>query len=172
MTTLRIRELVALDQLGELEPLYVALYRHHHSLVEPGLLVADEALSWTRRRSSYANWMAAGEAVVLVAERDDTVVGYALAHLVNGPDDTFAVGHRYAKLYSLSIAPQVRGEGIGTRLLDELDRNLEAAGITDMVVAVMSADVDAMRFYQRRGLIPAETYCWRIAAGSADHHDI
>ena len=29
-------------------------------------------------------------------------MGYAVAHLQDGPDDTFAVGARYAELYSLS----------------------------------------------------------------------
>ena len=38
--------------------------------------------------------------------------GYAVAHLQDGPDDTFAVGDRYAELHSLSVAPSARGAGV------------------------------------------------------------
>jgi ribosomal protein S18 acetylase RimI-like enzyme len=84
--------------------------------------------------------------------------------VVDGPDETFAVGRRYAELYSLSIAPEERGGGIGTRLLDELDRQLAAASIADLVVAVMTGNHAARRFYERRGLRAVETHYWRIAA--------
>jgi hypothetical protein len=42
--------------------------------------------------------MAAGDACVLVARRHGALVGYAVAHLQDGFDDTFAVGARYAEL--------------------------------------------------------------------------
>ena len=126
-------------------------------------MVANDGLSWRRRHTSYASWLATGCAIILVAERDGTAVGYTVAHLLDGPDDTYAVGERYADLYSLSVASHVRGAGIGTQLLDELDRRLDEIGITDLKVTVMITNVDAIRFYRRRGLIPVETRCWRIA---------
>ena len=79
-----------------------------------------------------------------VAERDGTAVGYTVAHLLDGPDDTYAVGERYADLYSLSVASHVRGAGIGTQLLDELDRRLDEIGTTNLKVTVMITNVDAI----------------------------
>ena len=105
--------------------------------------------------------MAAGDALVLVARRGGAVVGYAVAHLQDGPDDTFAVGARYAELYSLSVAPEARGAGVGTALMDALDERLAELGITDLSVAVMAANEDAIRFYRRRGLVPVELVLWR-----------
>ena len=103
-----------------------------------------------------------------LAERDGRLVGYAFAHLVDGPDETFAVGRRYAELYSLSIAPGERGGGIGTQLLDELDRQLAAASIVDLAIAVMTDNEAARRFYERRGLRAVETVYWRIAPEAPD----
>ena len=126
------------------------------------MLVADTEVSWQRRLGTYRGLVAADEAIVLVALNGSDPVGYAVARLIAEPSDTFAVGDTYAKLYSLSVAPTARGLGIGTRLLDELDALLEVDGINDMVVAVMTDNGAARRFYERRGLRAVETYYWRI----------
>jgi ribosomal protein S18 acetylase RimI-like enzyme len=161
-----IRRLERTDELDALEPLWLALHRHHRTVLPERLLGADDAVSWQRRRDVYRDWLESGSALALLAERDARVVGYAFAHLIDGPDETFAVGRRYAELYSLSIAPEERGGGIGTRLLDELDRQLAAASIADLVVAVMTDNHAARRFYERRGLRAAETVYWRIGTDS------
>lgn len=161
-----IERLETEDELDSLEPLWVALHRLHRGMLPPGTVVADDAVSWRGRRGRYGRWMADG-ALVLLARQGGAPVGYALAHFHEGPDETFAVGARYAELASLSVAPGSRGKGIGTRLLDELDRLLAQDGVFDLVVSVMSDNADALRFYRRRGLRPAETYLWRVAAAEA-----
>ena len=161
-----IRRLERAGELDLVEPLWVALHQHHRTVTPAGMLVADDAVSWQRRRALYREWLAAGDALILLAQCEGAAVGYAVAHLQDGPDDTFAVGERYAELYSLSVAPAARGAGVGTRLLDDLDRRLADDGILDLVVAVMAGNRDALRFYERRGLVPAETHLWRIAGDS------
>jgi ribosomal protein S18 acetylase RimI-like enzyme len=144
-------------ELDALEPLWIALHRHHRTVVpSPELLVDDDSVSWSRRRALYRGWMASGDALVLIARRGGAPIGYAVAHLQDGPDDTFAVGARYAELYSLSVAPEARGLGVGTALMDTLDERLAALGITDLSIAVMAGNEDALRFYRRRGLVPVE----------------
>ena len=156
-------------ELDALEPLWIALHRHHRTVVpSAAMLVDDDAVSWSRRRDLYRAWMAAGDALVLVARRNGAAVGYAVAHLQDGPDDTFAVGARYAELYSLSVAPEARGGGVGTALLDALDERLAELGITDLSVGVMAANEDALRFYRRRGLVPVELVLWRFGAPGND----
>jgi ribosomal protein S18 acetylase RimI-like enzyme len=149
--------------LDALEPLWIALHRHHRTVVpSAALLVDDDAASWARRRALYRGWLETGDALVLVARQDGAIAGYAVAHLQDGPDDTFAVGSRYAELYSLSVSPEARGGGIGTALLDALDERLETLGVSALSVAVMAGNDDALRFYRRRGLVPVETVLWRI----------
>ena len=84
------------------------------------------------------------------------------SRLHDGPDDTFAVGARYAELYSLSVAPEARGGGVGTALMDALDERLTELGIADLSIAVMAGNEDALRFYRRRGLVPVEVVLWRV----------
>ena len=118
-------------ELDALEPLWIALHRHHRTVVpSTAMLVDDDSVSWSRRRALYQGWMATGDALVLVARRGGAPVGYAVAHLQDGPDDTFAVGARYAELYSLSVAPEARGGGVGTALMDTLDERLAELGIS------------------------------------------
>src|SRR5262245_13650115 len=93
------------DRLAELRDLWLALHRHHAEIGSRPL-VADEEVSWQRRRALYERWLKAGEAFALVAERQGEPVGYAVVHLHDGPDDTYPVGARWAEIYSLSVAPQ------------------------------------------------------------------
>jgi ribosomal protein S18 acetylase RimI-like enzyme len=161
-----IRELRGVDELSLLEPLWIELHRHHRRLLPEGAIVADDSLSWERRRADYRRWLAADEALILVAEGPSGVLGYAVTHLLDGStEDTYAVGDRYAELYSLSVAPAARSQGIGSMLVDAVEERLEAAGIDDLMVAVMTDNVDALRFYERRALRPTELVLWRFGAG-------
>ena len=84
----------------------------------------------------------------------------------DGPDDTFAVGDRYAELYSLSVLPAHRSAGLGTRLLDEVDRRLDELGIAELAVSVMADNAAARRFYERRGLMEVEVSLRRARRSS------
>jgi ribosomal protein S18 acetylase RimI-like enzyme len=159
---MQIAELDDPARLDDLQDLYLAMHQHHRETGPAALLVADGAASWARRRAVYAAWLAAGEALILVARDEGGPQAYAAVHLLEGPDDTFAVGDRYAELYSLSVLPGARSAGLGTELLDEVDRRLDRLGVADLLVSVMAGNDAARRFYERRGLQPVEVVLARI----------
>ena len=128
------------ERIDELEPLWLALHRHHRA-VSAAPVVADDNASWARRRAWYLEMLAGGEDVVLIAERAGGAVGYAFLHLHHGPDDTWPVG---------------------TALLDAVDGELAARGVGDLQVAVMAGNAAALRLYERRGLRPAELVLFRF----------
>jgi ribosomal protein S18 acetylase RimI-like enzyme len=66
-----------------------------------------------------------------------------LAAAPRSADDTFPVAEQYAELYSLSVAPELRGRGIGTSLLDFVDRELARRSIADLKVAVIAGNTGA-----------------------------
>jgi GNAT superfamily N-acetyltransferase len=149
------------ERVDELEPLWLALHRHHRE-VSAQPVVADDAASWARRRAWYLEMLAGGDGVVLIAERDGRPVGYAFLHLHEGPDDTWPVDGRWGEVVSLSVIPEERGAGVGSALLDAVDAELDARGVRDLQVAVMAGNADALRLYERRGLRPAELVLFRF----------
>lgn len=149
-------------QLPELRDLWLALHRHHAD-VGSRPLVDDEDLSWQRRRAQYEEWLRNEEAFVLVAGDVSTPAGYTVVRLHDGPDDTYPVGERWAEIYSLSVAPEARGQGIGTQLLEAIDARLGTLGIHDVAVSAMIENDAALRLYQRRGFVPREIILWRFA---------
>ena len=153
------------DRLDELRELWLEMHHHHQQVATLQPLVADDEISWRRRRTRYLGWlMAEDEAFLVIADRGPTPVGYAMVHLVRGPDDTWPLADRYADIYSLSVAPNARDQGIGTRLLEFIDAELSRRGITDVVLAVMVGNADAQRLYEGRGFRPAETVLYRFGA--------
>jgi GNAT superfamily N-acetyltransferase len=155
------------ERVDELEPLWLALH-HHHREVAAQPVVADDAASWARRRAWYLEMLAGGDDLVLIAERGGHPVGYAFLHLHHGPDDTWPVDGRWGEVVSLSVLPRERGGGVGTALLDAVDRELAARGIRDLQVAVMAGNADALRLYEHRGLTPAEVVLFRFGTDGGE----
>jgi ribosomal protein S18 acetylase RimI-like enzyme len=157
-------EFAGADRLDRVRELWLALHRHESEVSPSHSLVADETASWQRRRALYVDRLSAGTGFLALALWGDSVVGYAFVCLEDGPDDTFPVGDRYAELYSLSVAPPLRGRGIGTKLLDFVDRELARQSIHDLRVVVMAGNSDAQRLYERRGLRIGEHVLYRFRA--------
>ena len=149
--------------LDSLRPLWLQLHHHHQEVVE-GFdgFVTDDEQSWSRRRATYQELLAGSHGFLLIAHGSDAPLGYAAVELREGADDTFAVGARHAEVLTLVVDEDVRNAGIGSVLLDRVDERLAAVGAEGLVISVMSTNHAAVRFYQRRGLIPVETYLWRV----------
>ena len=160
-------ELAGVERVDELRELWLDLHRHHRAVVGAVPLVDDDELSWQRRRALYKDRLSSAAGFLVLASEQDALVGYALVCIEQGPDDTFPVGARYAELYSLSVTPGLRGRGIGTRLLDFVDAELARRSIHDLEVAVMVANTEAQRLYERRGLRPAELVLYRFGKNSS-----
>jgi ribosomal protein S18 acetylase RimI-like enzyme len=150
-------------ELHELEPLWRSLHGHHRRVAEVPV-VADDDVSWQRRSAWYRSMLEAGEAFLLVARDGPEAVGYALVQVRPGEDDTWPFGAQMAELVSLSVAPQRRGGGIGTALMDAVDAELERRGIADLEVAVMAGNSRALAFYERRGLRLGELLLFRFGS--------
>jgi ribosomal protein S18 acetylase RimI-like enzyme len=152
---------VGRERLGDLEPLYAALHEFHRG-VSAVPLTEPLARAWAARRATYEEHLGAGRAIVHVASLRGRPVGYAFTILHAAGDDTFPLAPGYAELYTLAVVPEARGGGIGSALLDAVDAALEVRGVTSLVVAVMAANADAIRLYERRGLVAGEVLLYRL----------
>jgi ribosomal protein S18 acetylase RimI-like enzyme len=143
------------ELLDELEPLWLSLFDHHLSTGAAGLPVIERSESWPRRRALYEQLLRSPEAFVVVARRGTAAVGYALAHVHLGADDTWNTGDRIGEVESLAVLPLERGCGLGTLLLDCAEAILESLGARDVMIGVVAGNDSAQRFYERRGMAPA-----------------
>jgi GNAT superfamily N-acetyltransferase len=152
-----VRQVTGAGELETLRQLWLVLH-HHHRRVQPDVpLQPDDDLSWRARSQTYRGWLDDGSALVLAASIGRELVGYAVAHVESGvADDTFDFGATYAELYTLSVLPGRRGQGVGGTLLDALDELLRARSIATLTVAAMAGNSQALEFYRRRGFSPLE----------------
>ncbi|HEY2986013.1 MAG TPA: GNAT family N-acetyltransferase [Jatrophihabitantaceae bacterium] len=150
-----------------LEPLWVSVHhRHAEAMPELAPYVSD-AQTWAVRGALYAELLAKPDTVLLLAEVDAGPIGYGLAHVMAVGDtwlpDTWATGARIGEIESLSVLPEYRGRGVGTRLLDALEHELDNDGVRDLVLGVLPGNAAAIRLYERRGYRPTWMYLSRLA---------
>lgn len=112
--------------------------------------------SWERRRRAYATWLAVPGAYVLLAEREQRVVGYALVTLAPAYHG-WRSGERVAELKDVVVEAQLRGNGIGSALLDAVERELAGIGVAEYRVNVLAGNEDAARLYRARGMTQVST---------------
>ena len=143
-----------IEALDELRPLWLALH-HHHQASAPGLApYVDDDESWGIRRASYERWLSLPESFLLVARVEGAPIGYAMVRVdATGDDwaDTWALGDRLAELETLVVTPEHRGGGLGTALLDRVERRLEELGVRDILIGIVASNDGARRLYERRG---------------------
>lgn len=140
------------EHVAELEPLWRDLLDH---LVETGSEVAvrPHVESWPLCRAHFEEWLAEeAHSFVLVARSagGDGLVGFAMVRGDRG-EEVWYTDDRFAELQALVVASGHRGRGVGTVLMDAVERELTGLGITDLYIGVDSVNTDALRFYERRG---------------------
>jgi ribosomal protein S18 acetylase RimI-like enzyme len=156
------------EALDRLEPLWLELHHHHQAVAGPALEpYVDDAHSWTARRAMYAGFLEAPHgSFVLLAERGGALVAYAMVAISpvedTWIDDTWRTGPLIAEIETLSVLPELRRQGVGTRLLDRVDEELATLGIGDVVVGAFAANAGALALYERRGFRPTWNYLSRF----------
>jgi ribosomal protein S18 acetylase RimI-like enzyme len=149
-----LRHMETPDALAVLEPLWNAL-RDHHSSILPRLggetpsRPPEEA--WRLRRAQYERWLQEPGTFFILAEAAGETAGYAFVTI--GPGlSAWTTGEKVAGLQTLSVLPQYRGNGLGGLLLEGVWRRLGDYGIGEMLITTAATNVDAQRFYEKRGL--------------------
>jgi ribosomal protein S18 acetylase RimI-like enzyme len=142
-------------RLDEVADLWISLTAHHYA-VDRGIGQLAEpvgaAESWPSRRRQYQTWSAEEGWLLLVAEINGEVQGYAAAR-ITASAGAWQVGERVGHLETLAVAPDARGEGIGTALVGEVRAHWRRAGVCLAVVSVLAGNDEAARFYQRLGAV-------------------
>jgi ribosomal protein S18 acetylase RimI-like enzyme len=109
------------------------------------LVALDEASFKGDRlsRRRFQHWIRAGNRVFLVVEKDRRVLAYGLVFLHKGT--------RLARLYSIAVSGEARGQGIGRELMLALEKGAVDRGRLDMRLEVAKDNFGAIRLYQGMG---------------------
>jgi ribosomal protein S18 acetylase RimI-like enzyme len=140
LVTPLLRQLTAADR-GRVEEITRAVERFRDDEVAVALEVFDAAI-----RSD-----ADGSYLLLGAEVDSRLAGWICWGPTPCTLGTF-------DLYWMAVAPELQGSGIGTALLDEMERRLRHSARLIVVETAGRPDYAATRaFYQARGYSPVST---------------
>jgi ribosomal protein S18 acetylase RimI-like enzyme len=94
-------------------------------------------------RRSFRRFIVSRMAVLLVAEQDDRLAGYALV--------LFRSNTRIARLYSLAVAPDAAGQGVGPLLLAAAEEAARARNSTRLRLEVREGNARAISRYRKSG---------------------
>jgi ribosomal protein S18 acetylase RimI-like enzyme len=148
---------LTLAEVDRVEPLWKAMVAHHQDVVGTAWPVRGEQDAWERRRAEYVDWLSTGEGTMLAAlppgQPDGAPLGYAMLQ-PSPAGATWDLGERVGEIESLSVAPEARGQGVGTALLEAAREHFRAQGIEFWSVAVVEANEGALRMYERAGFGP------------------
>ncbi|WP_133789986.1 GNAT family N-acetyltransferase [Kribbella sp. VKM Ac-2571] len=136
----------------------IRLYDGDREVLRPLLRLADDS------EQQIDAYLGLGD--ILVADDEGEVVGHL--QLVETAEASTL------ELKSLAVVDGRRGTGIGRALVEEAIEACRAHGATRLVVATAAADIDNLRFYQRRGfrMLTIERDAFGAAAGYANGIDI
>jgi ribosomal protein S18 acetylase RimI-like enzyme len=96
----------------------------------------------SRRRMRH--WISAAHGIFVVAVDDaDALAGYGLVFTRRGSPS--------ARVYSLAIARSARGQGLGTRLLRDLEKRSRKAGASRAHLEVARDNRGAIALYEKLG---------------------
>ncbi len=147
--------------LASLRTAFLALHVHQQ-VISDVPVIADPDRAWGERLATYRRAFSDGDPILRIARDGDDAIGYAMAFEHVGTDDTFALAPRYGELYTLTVVAERRNEGIGTLLCDAIDAAMAERRIDRLMIATMARNADAVRFYERRGLVPGELLLYRL----------
>lgn len=147
---LQIRPAAPTDEaaLGRLGAMLVAL---HHDF-DPQRFIPEEPGTARGYGRFLVSQLAEPDALVLVAEADGAVVGYAYA-AVEG-QDWMALRGPAGVIYDILIDPERRGQRLGSRLLAAVVEALTQRGSPRIVLSAAARNEGAQRLFARFGFRP------------------
>jgi ribosomal protein S18 acetylase RimI-like enzyme len=154
-----------------LEPLWVAVHHQHQQAMPELRPYVSDAETWRERRALYDRLFADHDPILLLGRQAGRLAGYALGYTMPATAtwlaDTWATGEHIGEVESLSVLPEYRGRGLGSRLLDELHEGLRQQGVRDVILGALAGNDDAIRLYRRHGYRPTWLYLSRLEGRDA-----
>lgn len=147
-------------EVEELADLWGALHRQQ-TVTAPHLadIISTMSLdeSWRRRRAQYLGWLADPDTMAVLAEKDGDLAGYAMVTVRENTQGSWDRGDRVAVVQTFAIDPEYTDTGVGSRLLDEVRRQLAGMHIRDIEFSPLATASEDIDFLEQEGFRPFVT---------------
>ena len=150
---LTVRELRANDNLSavlQLCRMFFIEYAANHGEFFDTEEITDDDIAVRFRDSIHSE-----NATTIIALDDGEIVGYALIAVREQP--RFYKVKQIGAVSGLMVAPEYRGRGIGSKLLDAARIFFKDHGIKYFTLYTAVSNRDAIEFYESAGLMPLQT---------------
>ena len=104
------------------------------------------------------NEVAPGAGVFLVARLHGNPVGCGAVRRLQDPAQIRELGTRVGEIKRMYVAPSTRGKGIGRALLDRVEAEARALGLTRLVLETGTRQTEALALYRRAGFTEIPPY--------------
>lgn len=148
MNEATVIRVATIDDVEALVDIYISSARHHAAL-DPEFYhvpVRDVVVGHLREALDVED---AASVVRLVAEAGGVVVGSARVEL-RSPSPASMLRPGLAASVDVAVLEDRRNAGIGSRLMESAEDWARRRGATLMMLDASAADVDALRFYEKR----------------------
>lgn len=133
--------------LAPMAALAAELVRFHHALDDRRFLLARGV------EEGYRDWFARElrrrEAILLVAEREGSIVGYCYGR-IEGRDWNMLLD-RHAALHDVFVRADARAHGVGARLVDAFVERARAQGAPRVVLHSATQNTAAQKLFAKLG---------------------
>jgi ribosomal protein S18 acetylase RimI-like enzyme len=136
------------DDAASLGRLGALLVREHHDF-DPRRFIAATARTADHYGSFLASQLNDSDVVVLVAEHQRAVIGYAYGAMEGY--DYMALRGPAAVLHDLIVDHDYRGRGVGRALLNAIVQALTSARAPRLVLSTAERNTPAQQFFERMG---------------------
>jgi ribosomal protein S18 acetylase RimI-like enzyme len=133
------------DHCRAVAEVHVASWQAAYADILPAEFLAG--LSVSKREASWRQVLAEARSELLLARRDEAVLGFASF----GPSRDRDAPPARGEVWAIYVHPDAWSAGVGRRLLDATRERLVAAGHDSMSLWVLAGNARAIRFYAAAG---------------------
>jgi ribosomal protein S18 acetylase RimI-like enzyme len=148
MTEITSRSAVIEDREA-LERLFSEELRFHKDLLPDIFEIPKEIITaeWLRNIIDDENWS------FLVFEFDGKLAGAVIYKVIESPVDVILKKRRYGYIEEMIVKEELRGKGIGKRMLKVISEDLRSKGVSEVELDVWQKNENAREFYLKNGFL-------------------
>lgn len=117
----------------------------------------DEAWAFSENGTKcISDWIQSENCITFVAEEGNKIIGYAAGEIRELP--AWRKKSKAAELVEIFVLADYRGHGIGSQLVEKFLVWSKEKGVERIKIEASAGNLDAIRFYKRKGFKEKEIY--------------